>query len=222
MTIFNGEKRFQCVSFYFVKLSVLVTGVDQNSHNRSFLIMSPIHSNFFSYLHSVGILLYDSNLFLHFLPIPNIVDLNCLTLLNVTQSVLFSFCSCGSSDQSAFDHWLGLSSQRMFRKGESRWTLECSRLFALGWVCFLWILLHIRNQMTITKAEWNYKLWHCCFMKFRKSVLSGACMRMTCYTQTVENVSAASGVGKKSWVRMLTSLSLYWWEMNKVNHFLQK
>lgn len=35
-------------------------------------------------------------------------------------------------------------------------------------------------------------------MNFRKSVLSGAHIRMTNYTQTVENVSAASGVDKKS------------------------
>lgn len=73
--------------------------------------MSPIYSNFFLsvFLHSVGNLLYDSNLFFHFLSIPNVVAPNSFTLLNVIQSVLFSY---GSFDQSAFDRWLGLSSQR--------------------------------------------------------------------------------------------------------------
>lgn len=92
--------------------------------------MSPVYSNFFSsvFLHSVGNLLYDSNLFLHFLSIPNIVDPNSLTLLNVIQSVHFSY---GSSDQSVFDRWLGLSSQRMF--SERREQMNTGR-FQTVWI----------------------------------------------------------------------------------------
>lgn len=70
-----------------VRLSVLVTGFDQNAHCRSFLIISPVCSRFFLsvFFHAISNLLYDCNLFLHFLSIPNIVDPKSLTLLNVHQ-----------------------------------------------------------------------------------------------------------------------------------------
>lgn len=81
------ERSYSNVSFHFVRLSVLVTGFDQNAHCRSFLIISPVCSRFFLsvFFHSISNLLYDCNLFLHFLSIPNIVDPKSLTLLNVHQ-----------------------------------------------------------------------------------------------------------------------------------------
>lgn len=103
ITIFYGEQIFHGVSFHFVRLSVLVTGVDQTSRSRFLLVISPFCSNFCClYFCTLSIICCMTLIYSFIFSVTNIVDPKSLLLFAVSPSLFQSITVSydGNSDHS--------------------------------------------------------------------------------------------------------------------------